>query len=413
MAEDLSDTPRGDAALAMRPDPREVVDWLVRDTTDQRYIDNIFVEMCQRLRAAGVPVARSTVFFDTHNPEWLGARFLWKTGMAEAEVITFDYGIEAMTDFLDSPMYEIYSGTPEVRKRLEPGHPATREYAIYESLRQEGLTDYIAWPLHHSLGKSHTMTFASDQPGGFSDTAIEALRAILPIFALVSEVRLKNILARTYLETYVGRHASELILAGATTRGSGFTVSAAVMICDLRDFTAISDASPRDDVIALLNGYFDAMAVPIARHGGEILKFMGDGLLAIFELSNPEAATNLLRAVREAQSAVAALNEQNMAKGLPGLRYGVGAHVGEVMYGNIGSTNRLDFTAIGPAVNVASRLETLTKTINRPVLVSRAFADRAAQDMALEELGLHDLRGLGEPVEVLALAAEGGTAIPP
>jgi adenylate cyclase len=313
MAEDLPDTPQGDSELSVRPHPREIVDWLVRGTKDQRYIDNIFVEMCQRLRAAGVPLARATVFFDTHNPEWLGARFLWKTGMTEADVITFDYGIETMPDFLESPMYEVSNGAPEVRKRLEPGHPATREYSIYDTLRREGLTDYIIWPLHHSLGKSHTVTFASDQAGGFSDAAVEALNAILPVFALVSEVRLKNVLARTYLETYVGRHASELILAGATTRGSGFTVSAAVMICDLRDFTAISDVFPRDDVIALLNGYFDAMAVSIARHGGEILKFMGDGLLAIFELSKPDAATNLMFAVSEAQSSVAALNQMNMA----------------------------------------------------------------------------------------------------
>ena len=154
-------------------------------------------------------------------------------------------------------------------------------------MRAKGLTDYVAWPLYHTLGKRHIVTFATDRLGGFDDAHIAGLSKLLPALALVSEIRMKNRLARTLLETYVGSHASELILAGATRRGSGTTVRAAIMICDLRDFTRISDNWPRDDVIDLLNGYFDAMSEPIARHGGEILKFIGDGLLAIFPLSEP------------------------------------------------------------------------------------------------------------------------------
>ena len=168
-------------------------------------------------------------------------------------------------------------------------------------------------------------------------------------------------------------HASELILAGATRRGSGTTVRAAIMICDLRDFTRISDNWPRDDVIDLLNDYFDAMSEPIARHGGEILKFIGDGLLAIFPLSEPNACANLLQAVAEARQAMIALNEKNGETGRAPLNYGIGVHVGDVMYGNIGSRSRLDFTVIGPAVNMASRLETLTKQLGKPVLLSRAL----------------------------------------
>ena len=195
------------------------------------------------------------------------------------------------------------------------------------------------------------------------------------MLALVSEIRIKNRLARTLLETYVGSHAGDLILAGATRRGSGTTVRAAIMICDLRDFTKISDNWPRDDVIELLNDYFDAMSEPIARHGGEILKFIGDGLLAIFPLSQPGACANLLRAVSEARQAMTALNEKNGETGRAPLNYGIGVHVGDVMYGNIGSRSRLDFTVIGPAVNMASRLETLTKQLGKPVLLSRAFAE--------------------------------------
>jgi adenylate cyclase len=239
-------------------------------------------------------------------------------------------------------------------------------------------------------------------PGGFNDEQIAALQKLLPVLALVSEIRIKNRLARTLLETYVGSHAGELILAGAIRRGSGTTVRAAIMICDLRDFTRISDNWPRDDVIDLLNDYFDAMSEPIARHGGEILKFMGDGLLAIFPLTQPQACANLLRAVSDARKAMIALNEKNAEAGRAPLNYGIGVHVGDVMYGNIGSSTRLDFTVIGPAVNMASRLEALTKQLGKPVLLSRAFADLVKADFELEPLGEHPVRGFSDPIELFA-----------
>ena len=174
------------------------------------------------------------------------------------------------------------------------------------------------------------------------------------------------------------------------------------MICDMRDFTRISDNWPRDDVIDLLNGYFDAISEPISRHGGEILKFIGDGLLAIFPLSDPLACANLLHAVAEARQTIAALNERNSETGRAPLNYGTGVHVGDVMYGNIGSQTRLDFTVIGPAVNMASRLETLTKQLGRPVLLSRAFADLVEGDFDLERLGEHPVRGFNDPIELFA-----------
>ena len=180
------------------------------------------------------------------------------------------------------------------------------------------------------------------------------------------------------------------------------TVDAAILICDLRNFTAMSNLRPRDEVIDILNGYFDAMTEPIVRNGGEILKFMGDGLLAIFPLSNPTACSDLLRAIGEAQTALARLNEQNLAAGRDALGYGIGVHVGEVMYGNIGSRNRLDFTVIGPAVNIASRLENLTKEVKRSVLFSKAFVERAGCESKLEDVGSYPLRGLSEPVTAYA-----------
>ncbi|QOZ07481.1 adenylate/guanylate cyclase domain-containing protein [Bradyrhizobium sp. CCBAU 51765] len=385
------------------PTPADgVIDWLTNGTRDERFIDDIFAQMCIRLQQDGIPVKRATLHVLINHPQWLGARMMWSDGSREAEIALVDYEVRERPEYIGSAAHEIHDGATELRERLEQDPSLGRKHALYDEMRAKGLTDYVGWPLYHTLGKRHIVTFATDRPGGFDDAHIAGLKKLLPVLALVSEIRIKNRLARTLLETYVGSHAGELILAGATRRGTGTTVRAAIMICDLRDFTKISDNWPRDDVIDLLNDYFDAMSEPIARHGGEILKFIGDGLLAIFPLSAPGACANLLHAVTEARQAMAALNERNKGTGRAPLNYGIGVHVGDVMYGNIGSTSRLDFTVIGPAVNMASRLEALTKTIGKKVLLSRAFAELVEKEFALEHVGRHEVRGFNEPIDLFA-----------
>jgi adenylate cyclase len=379
-----------------------IVDWLINGTRDQRFIDNIFAEMCIRLQQAGIPLARSTLHVLIQHPQWLGARFMWADGMREAEIARVDHDVRERSEYIGSPANEMFDGATELRENLEQDPALGRKHALYREMRAQGLTDYVAWPLYHTLGKRHLVTFATNRPGGFDDTHVAALKNLLPVLALVSEIRVKNRLARTLLETYVGSHAGELILAGATRRGTGTTVRAAIMICDLRDFTKISDNWPRDDVIDLLNDYFDAMSEPIARHGGEILKFIGDGLLAIFPLSEPKACANLLHAVTEARQAMIALNARNDGTGRAPLNYGIGVHVGDVMYGNIGSSTRLDFTVIGPAVNMASRLEALTKQLGKKVLLSRDFAELVEREFELEHVGKYEVRGFSDPIELFA-----------
>jgi adenylate cyclase len=380
----------------------DVVHWLTNETRDERFIDNIFAELCVRLRRAGIPVARSSLHVLIHHPQWLGARIIWVDGIQGAELERVDYDVTERSEYIGSPANEIHDGATEVRENLARDASLGRKHALYDEMRAKGLTDYVAWPMYHTLGKRHIVTFATDRPGGFDDGHLASLLKMLPVLALVSEIRIKNRLARTLLETYVGSHAGELILAGATRRGTGTTVSAAIMICDLRDFTRISDNWPRDDVIDLLNGYFEAMSEPVTRRGGEILKFIGDGMLAIFPLSQPKACANLLLAVAEARQAMVALNERNRETGRAPLNYGIGIHVGDVMYGNIGSRVRLDFTVIGPAVNMASRIETLTKQLGRTVLLSRAFTDFVKDDFDLEPVGEHPVRGFNDPIELFA-----------
>lgn len=395
------DAPPNTDTVAVRTGD-EVLHWLTNETRDQRFLDNLLVELGQRLRRAGVPVKRATLHLLINHPQWLGARMIWEDGMREAEIEGIDYDVVDRSEYIGSPANEILDGAAEVRENLEGDPSPGRQHAIYGEMRVKGLTDYVAWPLYHTLGKQHIVTFATDRPGGFDAAHIGFLKRLLPVLALVSEIRMKNRLARTLLETYVGPHAGELILAGATRRGTGTTVRAAIMICDLRDFTRISDNWPRDDVIELLNGYFDAMSEPIERHGGEILKFIGDGVLAIFPLDRPLACANLLRAVSEARRAMVALNEQNRATGRAPLNYGVGIHVGDVMYGNIGSRTRLDFTVIGPAVNMASRIETMTKQLGKTVLLSKAFAELVEGEFDLEHAGEHSVRGFSDKIELFA-----------
>ncbi|MBX9455580.1 MAG: adenylate/guanylate cyclase domain-containing protein [Rhizobium sp.] len=383
---------------------RQVLDWLVGETQHERFVDNILVALSERLVAAGVPVARVSLHFQTNHPQWRGARLLWRTGLAEAEVDLYGYEIQHEEAFLQSPLRVIRDGVDALRRNLEePVTDPVAEASLYADLRAEGMTEYVALALAHTLGKRHVATFSTKRSGGFSEEHLLVLKDILPVLSLVTEVRLKNVMARTLLRTYVGPHASEEILAGATTRGSGATKSAAIMVCDMRDFTTLSSLWPRDYVIELLNDYFDALSGPIEDHGGEILKFMGDGLLAIFPLSVPTACADLLAAIREGRKAMAALNAKSAADGHPQLGYGVGVHLGDVMYGNIGSRRRLDFTVIGPAVNVASRLESLTKDTGQPVLLSRAFVEHAGCEADVDHLGAHILKGLAEPVEVAAL----------
>ncbi len=375
-----------------------VLDWLVKGTRDQRFLDNIFVELCRRLEQHGVPLVRAGMFLETLHPQWLGVRILWRRGMTEADMRPTPYSARETEAYRLSPAAAIYEGAREVRARLEATAPADDAYPFYEELRGEGVTDYVAWPFEFTQGKRHFITFSTDRAGGFADEDLQVLSELLPVLASATDVRLKNRLARLLLDTYVGPHAGEAILNGATTRGSGFTVEAAIVVVDLRGFTAISDLWPRDDVIALLNDYFDALSEPIEKHGGEILKFMGDGLLAIF----PDDATAATRAVMDICRAMAALNALREAKGLESLGYGVGVNYGDVMYGNIGSRTRLDFTVIGPAVNIASRLETLTKEVPPNVLFSSAFVAETGCMALLKHVGTFPLRGVGQPMEVYA-----------
>ena len=380
----------------------DVLHWLTNDAREERFIDNIFAEMCLRLQRAGIPLKRATLHVLIQHPQWLGAKIMWADGMREAEMTRVDHDVRGRSEYIGSPASEIHDGATEVRENLARDPALGRKHAVYDEMRADGPDRLCGVAAVPYARQAALVTFATDRASGFDDAHIASLLKLLPILALVSEIRVKNRLARTLLETYVGTHAGELILAGATRRGTGTTVHAAIMICDLRDFTRDLGqlAARRRDRSAQRLFRRDVGADRAAWRGNpEIHRRRSARDLSA---SRAQACANLLHAVTEARQAMIALNEKNNEAGRAPLNYGIGVHVGDVMYGNIGSTTRLDFTVIGPAVNMASRLEALTKQLGKPVLLSRAFADFVKSDFDLERVGEYPVRGFNDPIELFA-----------
>jgi adenylate cyclase len=249
------------------------------------------------------------------------------------------------------------------------------------------------------------VTWATDRPRGFSDADIAALEEINPALAAIVETRVVRRISTNLLDTYFGPQAGRRILAGQIRQGEGERMRAVVMMTDLRDFTGLSDRLSGDEVITLLDDYFDALATPIQERTGEVLKFMGDGMLAIFPAEDDDdfstSSVRALEAATEGLERLDAVNKARRAAGRGELRTGIGLHLGEVIFGNVGAPGRLDFTVIGPAVNLASRIEGLTKRLLRPMLFSSAFARICPRPLV--SLGFQPVRGLDEPEEIFGL----------
>jgi adenylate cyclase len=280
------------------------------------------------------------------------------------------------------------------------------DFPILADLRADGYTDYVIFPLVYAGSRPWAVSFCTRRPEGFTDLDLAIIGHVLPGFAGALEIMETRRTARQLLETYIGPKAGAQVLAGDILRGQGRTIDAVLWMSDLHDFTRLSNHLPLSDVISLLNRYFDLMAEPIERHGGEILKFVGDAVLAIFPLTHIEedrrqAVHDAVTAASEALGALDAVNAERRAEGLEPLKTGIALHNGEVMYGNVGSSNRLDFTVIGPAVNLASRLTHLTGELDRSLVLSADFARLV--DRPLRYLGRFSLKGFDTPEEVFTV----------
>jgi len=321
----------------------------------------------------------------------MGRRLVWRPA-AEVEVREAPFELLEASDYLDSTIARVYLTADPIRRRLAVPHPVL-DFPILSELRAEGVTDYFAAPLVFTDDTIHVATWTTREPKGFTDEQIAGIEAIMTPLARVAEVRALRRTASTLLDTYVGHDAGERILAGHIRRGDIEEIHAAIWLSDMRGFTALADTMPPRVMIDLLNRYFDCQVPVILDHGAEVLKFMGDGLLAIFAIGDnePEACKRALAAARQAQANIAALASSAM----PGLRFGLALHIGNVLYGNIGSGNRLDFTCIGPAVNCAARIEKLTGQLGRVILASDEFARHCPGEFTA--LGEFSLAGFSAP----------------
>jgi adenylate cyclase len=380
----------------------QIARWLL---VEGPHIDSgveLFDELCWRLLGDDVPLWRAAFHLGVLHPQIRGIGARWLRDRKIVEEYSILHGSEETDEYRLSPIRAtIERGTP-FRRRLDRPAP---EFPLLEKFRKAGGTDYFALPLNYTFRRFPVVTWATDRPGGFSDADIAALEEINPALAAIAETRAERRISTNLLDTYLGPQAGRRILAGQILRAQGERMRAVIMMTDVRDFTGLSDRLPGDAVIELLDDYFDAIAVPIQENKGEILKFMGDGVLAIFPADDDEdfapSSLRALDAATQGLDRLAAVNQERRGNELAEVRTGIGLHLGEVIYGNVGAADRLDFTVIGPAVNLASRIEGLTKRVLRPLLTSSAFAEICPRPLV--SLGFHPVRGLYQPEEVFGL----------
>ena len=389
-----------DIAKRVYSDP--VARWFV--TEAYRIVDTAELVKAagEQLVLAGIPLYRLAYFQMTLHPEFQGRGYFWRRGKGVVTGVR-PHGDNQDSEYRDNPLPAVLEQHKTVRVRLDrvgPQAPLLRE------LKDEGATDYVALPLLFTNGHVDALSVVSDQPGGFSNTDLDRMFLLQFAFTRLVEIHSLRDTATHLLDAYVGRAAGQRILAGDVKRGDGQTIEAVIWYCDLRGFTRASDSLPRDAIISLLNDYFDTMGSIVTDAGGEILKFMGDGMLAIFPVPAPDArAATAVRASRAAASALDAmlvLNRIRSAEGEPTVRFGLALHLGEVMFGNIGASQRLDFTVIGPAVNYAARLEKLCGPLDRAVLLSATMAELLSP-AEIEPVGEHAMKDIDRPQAIYGL----------
>ncbi|MEZ5831171.1 MAG: adenylate/guanylate cyclase domain-containing protein [Dongiaceae bacterium] len=359
----------------------------------------LFAGFCARLSDWVCPLWRCTLGLEVLNPELSGSQLVWRDGaLTRTEVDRA--GIMTRMDYLKSAIYVVDTTNRPFRWHKPEPVP---DMELIQQLQEFGMTDYFVMPLpFQDATRTSTLSFASTREGGFSDLDLERLQMAARIWSSVAERWVLRHIALDLLAHYLGRAPAERVYAGQIERGDVTRIEAAILICDLRGFTSMTDRAQPGEIVGLLNRWFEVVGEAIGAHRGDILKFMGDGLLAVFPLEEDRGATcdRALDAALAALAHTVDLNETLATEGRPPLAFGIGLHWGEVEFGNIGTRDRLDFTVIGPAVNVASRLQELTKTVGTPILASAEFA--AAASRALRSLGSRRVRGIETEIGVFA-----------
>jgi len=381
-----------------------VTDWLMREGRFCADNATLVTGYCEHLVAQGVPLARVSIHLRALHARYRGVSRIWRPGRPLEERF-MDHGIELTREYLQSPVRAVIEGGQRLEWRLDA--EKNLPFPLLEELREQGYTHYVIAPLIYGDGAINAISWATERRGGFTQGELDLLDGVLPAFAGQVELKSLRRFISNMLTTYVGVEPGRLILDGQVQRGDLHKINAALMLVDLRDFTLLSDTLSPRDVIGMLNRYFDCVMPPVGRKGGEVLEIMGDGVLAIFNQGDgrsPEEACGLaLAAALEGLRAIAEANRRR-APDMPELHAGVALHLGTVAYGNIGAEDRLDFTVIGPDVNLTSRIERLCRELDRNLIMSEAFA--TALDRPTWEIGAFELRGFSRMQRLFELPPE-------
>jgi adenylate cyclase len=357
-----------------------------------------------RLNAAGANIERLGFTVRTIHPQVLAWGCYW-TRRDGGQMFLGRHGTQNSDAFIGSPVQYVYENRRPYRRRLD-ALDEHRDPALLHELRADGLTEYFALPLFFASGEVNFLTLATAAPAGFSDDDLERFEALANLLVPLLEIIQARRMTLGLLDTFVGPRISARILDGQVKRGDGERIEAAFWYSDLRGFTALSEALPAPQLLSLLNDYFENCAAAAAARGGEILQFIGDAILIVFEIKRPEDEPRVCEAALDAAvdafASIAVVNHRRRRAGLAEIAFGLGLHVGAVTHANVGAPNRLAFNVVGPAVNKTARLQSLSKQAGEPLLLSREFAARIRRP--LRSIGHFDLKGIGGPQEMFTLA---------
>ncbi|WP_096455095.1 adenylate/guanylate cyclase domain-containing protein [Mesorhizobium sp. 113-1-2] len=393
----------------------KVADWLNQSALAGSDLETLVKGFCERLAAAGLPLKRVHLSFSMLHPLYDALGFTWFRGQG-IEVEGFRAEPGGPSDrFLTSPYYHLLSNKLDhLRRRIDPSLPP--EFPIFDELRLIGVTDYMAF-VHPFSNTSQGMigSWSTDSATGFSDSMISALLRIQSHLAIATKMAVLTKLADNMMTTYLGGDAGRRVLDGQIKRGEGDTIRAALVMGDMRGSSRLAETSGREIYIDTLNQFFDAVAAPFNRKGGQIMSFIGDGFIAVYPCERHRSQSEVacqaaLAAAHKATARMMDLNLRRKEQGLGDIQFGIGLHVGNVMFGNVGLTDRLTFSAFGSAVNEVQRLQTLTKKYPHSVLASEDFASYCGTNSWLT-LGKEELRGIKQKLTVLAPDLSGALAL--
>jgi adenylate cyclase len=385
------------------PDVQPIVDWLIGGASAAVGADGLVDELCCRMRTAGVPLARAALFVRPLHPNVAARAFYWRQGDRAVEVSDQGHEFIGTDEQLASPVRAVSAARSALRRRLcDDATPL--DFPVLHELRAGGMTDYLMMPLEFLDGEVHTFSVATRQAGGFTDAEVAAIALVHPALTRIVEIRAAYLRAGNILDAYLGRHAGGKVLQGRIRRGDTETIDAVIWFCDLRDSTSLAETLGPQGFLALLNAYFEAMLDPVMERGGQVLSFIGDAALAIFPIGDDAvgAASRAVDAAREAMARAGALDAIRGPSGGVPLRFGIGLHAGELLYGNVGTPTRITFTVVGTAANEAARIEAMCKALGESLVVSARVTRLVPASW--RSLGAHALRGVGQPMELFTLA---------